>query len=237
MKAFLIIKAGSRFKDPSLMSDFDDWMIRGLAVDPSNVWVVAVYEGEPLPDHSDVAGVVVTGSHAMVTDREDWSERTAAWLRDGVQKETPILAVCYGHQLLAHGLGGTVGDHPLGQELGTVEVVVNATGQKDRLIGQLPERFSAQASHRQSVLELPDGARLLAGNDHEAHHVFAVGNWAWGVQFHPEMDATAIRVSIERHAYELVGRDVGAIRAAVRETPEAHSVLKRFADLVRNRVL
>ncbi|MCZ6631967.1 MAG: glutamine amidotransferase [bacterium] len=162
MKPFLIIKAGSRFKDPSLRSDFDDWMIRGLAVDPSDVWVVAVYEDEPLPDHSDVAGVVVTGSHAMVTDREDWSERTAAWLRDGVQKETPILGVCYGHQLLAHGLGGTVGDHPLGQELGTVDVVVNKTGQKDRLIGQLPERFSAQASHRQSVLVLPEGARCRA---------------------------------------------------------------------------
>ena len=62
----------------------------------------------PHPD--EIAGVVVTGSAAMVTDRHPWSERTARWIADNDGK-TPILGVCFGHQCVAHGLGGEVQWH------------------------------------------------------------------------------------------------------------------------------
>ncbi len=81
LRTVLIVKMGTTL--PSLAKrrgDFDDWIKAPLGLDPNRIRVVKTYEGEELPDPQQLSGIVITGSHAMVTDREDWSERTAAWL-------------------------------------------------------------------------------------------------------------------------------------------------------------
>src|SRR5262245_61079370 len=105
----------------------------GLA--KSDVEVAAVAQGDPLPAPESPAGVVVTGSSAMVSHREPWSELTAEWLARAVELGTPVLGICYGHQLLAHALGGAVGRNPRGREIGTVEVRSLLPGQQDPLFG------------------------------------------------------------------------------------------------------
>ena len=181
--------------------------------------------GQALPAQADIAGVVVTGSHSMVSDREPWSEAAAAWLRDAVAAEVPVLGICYGHQLLAHALGGEVGYHPQGIELGTVPVSLHDAAQDDPLFAGLPTQFDAQAAHRQSVRRLPEGATLLAGNHFEPHHAFRFGTRAWGVQFHPEFGEAATR------AYQMT-LNGDAPEGAVRPTDVAASVLPRFARIV-----
>ena len=54
-----------------------------------------------LPDPAAVEALIVTGSAAMVTDREAWSVAAGAFLRSVVERGAPVLAICYGHQLLA----------------------------------------------------------------------------------------------------------------------------------------
>ena len=92
----------------------------------------------------------------MVTDRHDWSERSAGWLREAAHEGLPLLGICYGHQLIAHALGGEVGWHPEGREMGTVEIERLAPSNDDPLFGGLPGRFAAQATHLQSVLRAPE---------------------------------------------------------------------------------
>jgi GMP synthase (glutamine-hydrolysing) len=144
-----------------------------------------------------------------------------------------VLGICYGHQLLAHALGGEVGYHPGGLEIGTVEVTRNPHAADDVLLGALPGRFAAQVVHHQSVRALPPGAVPLAGNAHEPHHAYRIGERAWGVQFHPEFSADAMRCYIDTLAPSLsdAGRDVQALRTGVRDTPDAAALLGRFARL------
>lgn len=110
----VILKTGSTY--PSLKArfgDFDRWFVRGLG-GGLDISVVNVAAGES-PGHPEQwDGIVVTGSPAMVTDRETWSELTGTWLAQAVDQKVPLLGVCYGHQLLAHALGGEVGYHPRG---------------------------------------------------------------------------------------------------------------------------
>ena len=216
------------------LGDFDDWIAAGLRAGGAEVRVHdATASGSPPPAPNTLAGIVLTGSHAMVSDREPWSEALVPWLQQAVALQTPLLGICYGHQLLAHALGGVVAHHPEGVEIGTVRVQRHAAAQTDPLLGTLPDTFDAQATHWQSVRQLPPGAVLLAGNAFEPHHAFRVGSCAWGVQFHPEFSAAALGAYLDGLDTTLAraGRDAVQIRAGLKDTPEAASVLPVFARL------
>lgn len=232
----LIVKTGSTLPGVAARSsqDFEDWITEKMGVAPERVRVARVTEGEQLPSPRDLAAVVVTGSAAMVTSREPWSEMTGAWLASAVAAETPVLGICYGHQLLADALGGRVGRNPRGREIGTVAVQLTDAGAEDPLLGVLPRDFQVQATHLESVLELPPQARLLAGNRADPHQAFVIGPHAWAVQFHPELDADAIRGYIEgrREIIAREGQDPDALLARTADTDHGHQLLRRFAELV-----
>jgi len=230
----LIIKAGDKLETLSgIDGDYDTWITAGLGAAYGTTAVVAVHLGEALPEPGDCGRAIVTGSAAMVSDREPWSETTAAWLHRAVTAGVPVLGICYGHQLLAHALGGTVGDNPRGLEVGTVAVERLAAGGNDLFGATMPTLFSANMSHRQSVLELPPGAIPLARSAREPCAAFAVAPRAWGVQFHPEFDGVVTRHYVDRFRDGLSaqGDDPERLAAACRDTPESHALLQRFAML------
>jgi GMP synthase (glutamine-hydrolysing) len=234
----LILKTGSTHAPiRDRLGDFEHWVADGLLGAGAEVAVHdARTDGHP-PAHQQLAGVVITGSHSMVSDREPWSEALLPWLRLAVTRELPTLGICYGHQLLAHALGGEVAHHPDGVEIGTVQVERHTNSAGDALLGDLPTRFEAQAVHWQSVRRLPEGAVGLAFSAHEAHHAFRIGACAWGVQFHPEFSDQALRLYLDGlgPALEREGRQADRIAAEVKPTPEAASVLPRFAHLALHR--
>ncbi len=231
----LILKVGSTL--PALVSqrgDFEHWILSGMGLGEGDARVVDVCASAPLPAYEDVAGIVVTGSHAMVTAREDWSERLARWLPRAVERGIPLLGICYGHQLLAHALGGEVGENPHGYECGTVSVRWHQAAHADPLLGGLPNPARVQVCHRQSVLCLPPEAALLASSDREPHQAFVVGESAWGVQFHPEFDAQIVAAYIEHHREQLrrEGQDPGRLIAGCEDTCCGPEILERFVELV-----
>lgn len=234
MKPLVIFKVGETFSVLSReIGDFDQWIMTGIG---SRAVPVTVFDPRTmgvLPDISDVAGAIITGSHGMVTDQAPWSESLAAWLRSAVSHNVPVLGICYGHQLLAHALGGEVGYHPDGIELGTVSVRLTDAARLDPLFQGLPDEFAAQVVHRQSVRRLPPGAVLLGGNAFEPHQAFRVGDTAWGVQFHPEFSSIAMSGYIEELARrsELEQMASESVLNNVLATDDAGTILSKFADL------
>ncbi len=214
--------------------DYPDWIAGGLSLARDAVDVAAVCDGGPLPDAREPAGVVLTGSSAMVSDRAPWSERAAAWLAEVVAAGTPVFGICYGHQLLAHALGGRVGPNPRGREIGTVELRPRPEADGDPMLGALEGAAPVHTTHMEAVLELPAGATLLAESDLDPRAAFRSGESAWGVQFHPEFDADVMRgyLVAQRRALSREGRDVEALSAQVRDAPLGPALLRRFAALV-----
>lgn len=233
-KPLAIFKTGSTW--PAMAQargDFDDWLRRSLGEAHTRTIVIAVAEGEAPPPPETLAGAIITGSHAMVTDRAPWSESLASWLRDAVPAGLPVLGICYGHQLLAQALGGEVADLEPEPEVGTVCVALTDASREDPLFRDLPAKFPAHASHVQSARRLPANAVHLARSEREPHHAFRIGPCAWGVQFHPEFDTESMRAYVKRwwDKPDATKRDWAAIDAGVRDTPQAALITARFARL------
>lgn len=250
MKQLLLIQTGEA-PEPiyARLGGFAEWFRAAMELAPEQLRIVRVDQGERLPAIDGVAGAVITGSGAMVTDRECWSEDTAAWLRDAMDIELPLFGVCYGHQLLALALGGEVGWLPGGREIGTQNIacdpsqvsgreigtqtgsLVDAIDDGDPLCGALPVRFPAHTTHRQSVLTPPRGARVLARSDLDPHQILRYGARAISTQFHPEFTARTMRAYLDAREDVLQGEDsdVETLRREVRATTDAQALLARFA--------
>jgi GMP synthase (glutamine-hydrolysing) len=214
--------------------DYDVWIAAGMGLARDEVDVADVALGESLPPADAPKGVVVTGSSALVTERALWSERTGEWLARVVEAGTPVFGICYGHQLLAHALGGEVGANPRGREIGTVLVRSLPPAREDPLLDVLGEESPAHATHVESVLALPECAVRLAESELDPMQAVRFGERAWGVQFHPEFDVAAIRayLTARRESVVAEGLDADALLAAVREAPSGPRLLRRFAALL-----
>lgn len=234
MKKLLIIKTGRAIKGiPADLLDFEHWTAAAAGLALERCHTVTVIDGEQLPEARTCRGIVITGSAAMVSDRHPWSEYTAQWLRAAMKAGVPIFGICYGHQLLAHALGGHVDYHPRGREMGTKVIHRAPAALDDELFNILPERFPAHVTHMQSVLRLPAGSEVLAWNPFEAHHAVRFAPRAWGVQFHPEFTGAAMShyLRIRSDALRNEGHDPDELLAAVTETSESERLLRRFAAL------
>ena len=232
---FLILETGRPLAPLRRLGPFTHWIRVAAGLAAHETAVCAVMDGAHPPDPRRYAGVLVTGSGAMVTERHPWSERSADWLREAQARGLPLFGICYGHQLLAHAFGGEVGYNPRGREMGTVAVQLKSEAASDPLFAGLGERLHAHATHLQTVLAPPPGATVLAHSAQDDCQAFRLHDAVWGVQFHPEFSARMMRGYIHARREDL-GREGHCHRqrsAAVRPAPRAREVLRRFVRLAR----
>ncbi|MDR3100355.1 MAG: glutamine amidotransferase [Paraburkholderia sp.] len=232
--SILIVQAGTppdEIRGP--LGDLPDWFCRALGRNANEVQVVRVFEGEtlPRPDNSQVA--VITGSWAMVTDGLPWSEAAAQWIRDAMAVQMPLFGVCYGHQLMAHALGGRVDYHPKGREVGCQQITLSSAATEDALLRDWPTTFTAHLTHEQSVIKLPPGAQMLASSEHDANQIVRYGPNAISTQFHPEFTPLQSEACIRRRIEVLrsEGKDPEALLNALEDTREARRILTSFVEL------
>lgn len=81
MKPLAIIKAGSSFPTTKRQyGDFEDWVIDGCASTDPIFSVIDVIKIQELPEPDGVLGVIITGSHSIVTDQAPWMVKVEAWI-------------------------------------------------------------------------------------------------------------------------------------------------------------
>lgn len=234
MAPILIMKTGRTIAAVAdEYGDFEDWIIAASGLPADRFLTVPVHEGEALPDLASVRAVIVTGSPAMVTEDLAWIRQGEEFLRGAVRGDVPVLGICFGHQLLAQALGGRVDFHPRGREIGTTIVTRHDNAGADTLFRQLPQSFPAHVTHMQSVMALPQGASVLAGNAFDPNQAIRFADRAWGVQFHPEFNEFIMAAYLRERYSEIKdeGLDPEALLAAVAPAEEAQALLRRFVEL------
>ncbi|MDR1075325.1 MAG: glutamine amidotransferase [Xanthomonadaceae bacterium] len=234
---FLIVETGQPVPSLKRHGRFPHWIRVAAGLAEDDVVTVNVEHGEVLPEHPQAfAGVIISGSAAFVTERQEWSERSAEWLRKAAAERVPMFGICYGHQLLAHTLGGQVDYNPAGRESGTVTINLHPSASEDPLFGDMPVTFPAHATHLQTVLQPPEGAVVLAHSVQDACHAFRWGDHVWGVQFHPEFATHHMRGYVEARADCLRkhGYSPREVARGVSAAPQSRQLLRRFVRHARN---
>lgn len=148
------------------------------------------------PDECD--GWIVTGSRYSAYDQMPWIERLGAFVGDVHRAGTPLVGICFGHQVLAHFTGGRcekaavwgVGAHDM------------TTGPRARLLYM----------HQDQVTALPDDGSTIGGTDHCPNGIIRVGPSMLGIQAHPEFPGAYVEALLHARE-ERIGHDV--VKAAL----------------------
>ncbi|MCZ7628296.1 MAG: glutamine-hydrolyzing GMP synthase [Microthrixaceae bacterium] len=123
----------------------------------------------------------------------------------------PILGICYGSQLIAQQLGGTVARGGSGEYGRTVMHLDSDASAGCGLLAGLPANQTVWMSHFDAISVPPEGFTATASS--EGAPVAVLENpdrRIWGVQFHPEVHHTPHGQDvIERFLIELAGCSAG----------------------------
>ena len=205
-----------------LRGDYDEMFRRWLPGD----WRVYDLPAGDLPAAGDCDAWVTTGSRLSVYDDVPWVHGFAALVRDIHAANRPFLGVCFGHQMMAHALGGKVAKNPRGWGVGVHRFRVLA--REPWMIPPLDD-ISVLMSCQDQVEALPPEATVLASSEHCPVALFRCGSLL-GIQGHPEWhpDYAAALLSSRR---ERIGGTVADRAMATLETP-THSL--EFAHWSRN---
>jgi len=155
--------------------------------------MVRLDRGDPLPDSTTIAGLVVMGGPMGVHDGADhpWLPRERDLMATVAGDGKPVLGVCLGAQQLAMALGAEVTTGPM-PEIGLGRVELTGPGRLDPVTG--PEYGGLSTTTipcvhwHQDTFSLPDGAVHLAASRTFSHQAFRWGDRAYGLQFHVEAD-------------------------------------------------
>lgn len=216
------------------IGDFPTLIKRSVGAAWSGKWHT-VDARSTLPEHTQWAGVIITGSPESLTEPRPWMPQALNYVRSLVEERTPTFGICFGHQMLGVALGGRVENNPNGREVGTVDLHVHA---QDLLLPAVCEgpvsSFKVNMTHMDSVVQLPKGARVLASTALEPHAMVQFGPAAWGVQFHPEIDQVAMRGYIDHRRDHLVfeSLDGAALHARAQDTPKSVELMRAFIQVL-----
>ena len=150
--------------------------------------------GDALPRLDDFDAYLVTGSRLDAVAGDDWIQELAGFLRRAHTARTPTVGICFGHQLIAHALGGRVERSATGWGVGVRDAWVTSSGAH---VPGVPDRFRLLHSHQDQVLEVPPGGEVVASSAHAPIAALRIGSLL-GFQGHPEFTpryAEALMVS------------------------------------------
>lgn len=145
------------------------------------------------PEECD--GYVITGCAQSANDPDPWISELIRFIRECYVGKVKMVGICFGHQIIAKAMGGTVELNPKGWGLGIKKqkVLVKKPWMKPK-----QKSFHVIASHQEHVVQLPGNAELLCTSEHCNVTVYEIDGIFLGFQGHPENNSFISGISIDR---------------------------------------
>lgn len=221
---------------PELIGQFGNYpdMFQSLfsQIDPSlDFEIYDVQHGKYPNTIHDCDAYVTTGSKASVYDNESWIKTLKKYIISLHEQNKKLIAVCFGHQLVAEAFGGKTEKSPKGWGVGVHTVQVHTT--KPWMQPQLTT-FNVVVSHQDQVTQLPNNAELIAGNTFCPYSMFQLGNNIITIQGHPEFSKPYANTMMNYRA-NIIGKTTfnDGIKSLNKPTDDL-VIAKWFIDFILN---
>lgn len=141
----------------------------------------------------DPKAVILSGGPASVY--AEGAPQLPAWV---LERDLPVLGICYGSNLLAYNLPGGEVASANRREYGpaTLDIVQGAT--ESALFANLPATIDVWMSHGDHIAKAPDGFEVIGTSGNSPVAAMAKGKLV-GIQFHPEVQHTPQGAEILRN--------------------------------------
>lgn len=157
-------------------------------------------------------------------------------LRYCYEKNIPVLASCFGFQVVVEELGGKVILDKDNMEMGILPIHLTEAAKHDPLVFDMPGTFYAVSGHKERAIQIPEDAILLAESERCPYHMIKfIDKPFYGFQFHPEVGRKDLITRITRYQERYLD-DPESLQAiidsATEETTESNDLIKHFVDRV-----
>lgn len=189
-----------------------------------------VQRGHYPADIDEVDAYLITGSKTGVYEDKPWIPPLMGFVQKLHDQKKPTIGICFGHQLIAHALGGKTRKSDKGWGVGvhSYEMQETPTWMSEPL-----ETFSLLVSHQDQVEELPPGAKVLASSDFCPMAMVQVDDHMLTFQAHPEFTKPYSNNLMELRR-EAFGEDVVAKgQASLQNDIHESTVAKWMVEFLR----
>jgi GMP synthase (glutamine-hydrolysing) len=208
--------------------DYED-MFRRLFAD-HDVEVVAydAVDGVLPADPAEADAWLTTGSRYSVNDDAPWIRKLEDFVRLVAAAGVPFVGICFGHQLIAKALGGSVVRSDRGWGVGVQEVTVS------KGLG-LGDSYRVLTSYQDQVSTVPPGGEILGWNEHCPVSVMGVGPTILGIQGHPEFEPAYSAALMESRRGNLIPEaTVDAGLASLSDEPDGDRLAAWILEFIES---
>ncbi|MBV7328974.1 hypothetical protein KFU94_12060 [Chloroflexi bacterium TSY] len=184
-----------------------------------------ITEGEFPTSLIECNAYLITGSPKGVYDREPWIEQLSSFISNCHAAQHKMVGICFGHQILAHSLGGHAEKSEKGWGMGPQMVEVLSPQP-----WMTPERPHGNLyfCHQDQVTMLPTDAVRLAGNDFCPNGMFVIGKQVLGLQAHPEFTLEVMQKAINWLRPQMDTKWIDGIEAATAEQTADNEIMAQW---------
>jgi len=142
-----------------------------------------VFTGEMPENISECDAWLVTGSEVSTYDNTPWQAPLGTFLKQAAEI-SPVIGICYGHQLLHHIYGGSIKKSPKGWGIGVQEYQI---ANPRSWMAPASERIRLLISHQDQVVAPAPGSDILGGSEFCPVGISVIGDNILTMQPHPEL--------------------------------------------------